>query len=291
MSKILVMGGTSYDTIIKLNKNPIIKGTFFAKASYERCGSTGTAKAAALKKLGADVTLYTLLGEDEFGAKIKTYLTSNEITFVADHFSAGTERHVNLLDDNGARISIFLPRSAEPPVIDEVRLKTLIAASDIIVLNIRDYIIPLIPLLEGKEVWTDLQDYKDMDPYYAPFIAAAKFIFLSSDRLMDYRSTMKKLGRSGKMIVATHGKDGSSAYWENRFYEQSAHDFNLVDSDGAGDNYFAGFLVEYLKKQNLERSLMTASVCGGLAIETTELVPDDLTYDMLERTMIEKGIR
>lgn len=291
MSKILVMGGTSYDTIIKLKKNPIIKGTFFAKDAYERCGSTGTAKAAALKKLGAAVTLYTLLGEDESADKIKTYLELNEITFVADHFSSGTDRHINLLDDNGARISIFLPRCVEPPVIDEARLKTLIADSDIIVLNIMDYNLPFIPLLQGKEVWTDLQDYKDMDPYYIPFIEASKFIFLSSERLMDYRSTMKKLGQSGKTIVATHGKDGSSAYWENHFYEQSAHDFTLVDSDGAGDNYFAGFLVEYLKKQNLERSLMTASVCGGLAIETKELVPADLTYDMLERTMIEKGIR
>lgn len=291
MSKILVMGGTSYDTIIKLKKNPISKGSFFAREVYERCGSTGTSKAVALKKLGADVTFHTLLGDDADGAKIRAYLKANGITYVSDLDPSGTDRHFNLLDDNGARISIFMPRSPEPPQIDRPRLEQLIADSDIIVLNIMEYNLPFIPLLQGKDVWTDLHDYLDTDPFYTPFIEAASHIFLSSDRLMDYRSTLKKLGQSGKMIVATHGKEGSTAYWENRFYEQDAHDFELLDSDGAGDNYFAGFLVEYLKKQNLERSLMTASVCGGLAIETRELVPPDLTYDMLERTMIEKGIR
>ena len=131
----------------------------------------------------------------------------------------------------------------------------------------------------------------DGDSYYDPFIDISEVIFMSSERLMDYRSTMRRLGKKGKLIAATHGKEGSTAYWQNRFYEQSAHDFNLVDSEGAGDNYFSGFLVEYLKKGNLERSLMMASVCGGLAIETKDLVPADLTYDMLVETMIKKGIR
>lgn len=291
MSKILVMGGTSYDTILKLKKNPVSRGTYFAQEAYERCGSTGTAKAAALHKLGAEVTLHTLLGEDEPGQRIRSYLAAHAIPFVADRFAGGTDRHVNLLDETGARISVFLPRSAAPPVIDEARLRQLIAECDTIVLNILDYNLPFLPLLAGKEVWTDLHDYQEGDPYYAPFIEAAQFIFLSSDRLMDSRQTMKKLGQTGKLVVATHGGEGSTAFWENRFFEQSAHDFTLVDSDGAGDNYFAGFLVEYQKKQNLERSLMTASVCGGLAIETRELVPADLTYEMLERTMIDKGIR
>ncbi|MFZ2258295.1 MAG: carbohydrate kinase family protein [Clostridiaceae bacterium] len=291
MSKILVMGGTSYDTIIKLKKNPILKGTFFAEDSYERCGSTGTTKAVALKKLGADVTLYSRLGRDFAGDQIKAYLTHNKVPFVTDEIESGTERHINLLDESGDRISIFLPQAPVSIGLDELRLKALIVESDIIVLNIMDYNLPFIPLLKEKEVWTDLHDYLDMDPYYNPFIEASQFVFLSSDRLMDYRSTLKKLGRGGKMVVVTHGKEGSTAYWENRFYEQSAHDFTLVDSDGAGDNYFSGFLVEYLKKRNLERSLMTASVCGGLAIETKELVPESLNYDMLERIMIQKGIR
>ncbi len=291
MGKILVMGGTSYDTIIKLKKNPVSRGTFFAKDAYDRCGSTGTSKAVALQKLGMNVTLYSLLGEDEAGDRIRTYLKDHQVPLADDRFPSGTERHINLLDDSGARISIFLPRSSEKPEIKEERLHRLIAESEIIVLNIMSYNVPFIPLLKGKQVWTDLHDYQDLDPYYTPFIDAAQFIFLSSDRLMDYRSTMKRLGSTGKLIVATHGKEGSTAYWKDHFYEQSAHDFTLVDSDGAGDNYFAGFLTEYLKKGNLERSLMTASVCGGLAIETKELVPENLNYEMLERIMIEKGIR
>ncbi|KAF5074495.1 carbohydrate kinase family protein [Proteiniclasticum sp. QWL-01] len=291
MADILVMGGASYDTIIQLPKNPVTKGTYYAKDAYDRCGSTGIAKAVALQKLGASVTLHTLLGEDLEGQAITKHLRQCGIHLVTDPDPSGTELHFNLLDEEGERITILLPRGRDHRRINEVRLRRLIADAQLVVLNILEYNQPLIPLLEGKEVWTDLQDYVEQDPYYTPFIEASQVIFLSSDRLTDYRATMRRLGQGGKLIVATHGKEGSTAFWNHRFYEQSAHDFHLVDSEGAGDNYFAGFLVEYLKKQNLERSLMMASVAGGLSIETKELVPSDLTYDMLVSTMIRKGIR
>lgn len=291
MAKILVMGGASYDTIIRLDKNPMTRGTYYAQDAYDRCGSTGIAKAVALQMLGADVTFHTLLGDDAEGKSITKHLRHCGIHLVTDTDPTGTELHFNLLDEDGDRISILLPRGRDHTRINEARLKQLIDSADLVILNNLPYNRPLIPLLQGKEVWTDIQDYQDQDPEADPFINAAQVIFFSSDRLSDYRATMRRLGRNEKLIVATHGKEGSTAYWQDRFYEQSAHDFTLVDSEGAGDNYFAGFLVEYLKKRNLERSLMMASVAGGLSIETRDLVPTDLTYDMLVKTMIDKGIR
>lgn len=291
MADILVMGGASYDTIIRLEKNPMTRGTYYAKDAYDRCGSTGIAKAVALQRLGASVTFHTLLGEDVEGRSITKHLRHCGIQLVTDTDPSGTELHFNLLDEDGDRISILLPRARDHSRINEVRLKKIIEDAELIVLNVLDYNRPFIPLLQGREVWTDLQDYMDQDPFYDPFIEVSQVIFFSSDRLSDYRATMRRLGRDDKLIVATHGREGSTAFHQGRFFEQSAHDFDLVDSEGAGDNYFAGFLVEYLKKHNLERSLMMASVAGGLSIETRDLVPAELTYDMLVRTMIEKGIR
>ncbi len=291
MPKILVLGGTSMDTIVQLEKNPVLRGTFFAKESYERCGSTGMAKATALKKLGADVTLHTVLGDDAAGEAILDFLKANEISYAIDLFKGATDRHINILDKDGNRISLFLPGPTQDYDIDRYRLQSLIEDSDLIVLNILPCYKPFMDLLEGRTVWTDLQDYLEGDPFYDEFIKASEVIFMSSDRLIDYRSSMKRMGETGKIIIATHGKEGSTAYLDGKYHEQDAHDFVLVDSDGAGDNYFAGFLVEYIKKRSLERSLMTASVAGGLSIETRAMVPPDLTYDMLERTMIEKGIR
>lgn len=291
MPKILVLGGTSYDTIVQLDQNPVLRGTFFAAESYERCGSTGLAKAAALKKLGADVTLHTVLGNDQAADAILECLEDYQVPHVIDWYEGATDQHINILDQAGNRISLFLPSSTEHSAIDAKRLEGLILDSDLIVLNILAHYKPYLKLLKGCRVWTDLHDYQEGDPYYDAFIEASEVIFLSSERLIDYRSTMRRLGARGKLIVATHGKEGSTAYQDGRYHEQDAHDFVLVDSDGAGDNFFAGFLVEYVKKYSLERSLMTASVAGGLSIETRDLVPPDLTYDMLERTMIERGIR
>jgi aryl-phospho-beta-D-glucosidase BglC (GH1 family) len=64
----------------------------------------------------------------------------------------------------------------------------------------------------NKEVWTDLHDYNEGNPYHKDFIDAADYVFLSSDNLSDYKSTMQDImSRNKKLVVCTHGKKGASA--------------------------------------------------------------------------------
>ena len=185
MSNIFVMGGASFDTIIRLPKNPMTRGTYLAEDAYDRCGSTGVAKSLALQKLGVQVTFHTLLGNDSEGRGITSHLKKSGIHLVTDPDPSGTELHFNLIDEDGDRISIRLPRARDHTTINKVRLLKLIEEASLIVLNIMEYNRPLIPHLKGKRVWTDLQDYMDGDSYYDPFIDISEVIFMSSERLME----------------------------------------------------------------------------------------------------------
>lgn len=292
MAKILVIGASSLDRDVYVRNNPQIYGTTDAEYYIETPGSSGVAKAIALGKLGETVHFHTALGCDEAGEKIRKYLENKNIELTFDNAKSGTNRKIKIIDSAGNKISVHLPGFDDPVDISEDTLKTQIENSDIIVLNHSGYNKRIMHLIRncGKPVWSDLHDYLENDPEYQDLIDVSDYIFMSSDRLTGYREVMKKLGAEGKLIVCTHGKEGSTAFFKDKFYEQSAYDFVPVDTTCAGDIYFAGFLSEYIKKGNLERSLMYASIAGGLSIEARDTLEVDLSHKRVEQTLLSKGI-
>jgi sugar/nucleoside kinase (ribokinase family) len=283
MMKVLILGGTSYDEIIRLTTlpNPIAQ-TLFAP-SYHAVGSTGAGKALAMKRLNIDVTLHSLIGEDEEGKQIQLFLAHNRVPFYYDIVKE-TERHINLIDESGTRISIFTSFLPENPSLNFARLEELISTHDLIVLNIIPYTKQLIPIIKkwNKPVWTDLHDYQLNDPYYDDFIQVAKGIFLSNDRIDDIALTAKHLMQFGsEFVVVTMGHDGSELFVSNEqvIYEPILNRFPHVDSSGAGDSFFSGYLFGYLRKEPWEECMKFGTICGGMAVSSKELASEDLTSE------------
>lgn len=286
MKKVLILGGTSYDEIIYLDRLPEpVSATLFA-SGIEAVGSTGAGKALALTRLNIDNRLHSILGNDEPGNKIIAYLESMGVRFTYD-IDRQTERHVNLMDREGKRISIFVKSSSPDLPLNLERLENMIKEADLIVLNIIGYTKRLIPIIQKyrKEVWTDLHDYQADNPYYKPFIDASDVIFLSSDRLPDYLKWMTTWTREGKkFVVATHGKDGATLVERNKEprFEPIIDAYQLVDANGAGDSFFSGFLYGYLHGNSLEKCLCYGTIAGGVKITSHQLVSEKLSPEYLE---------
>lgn len=292
MPHIGIIGGTTFDHIIHLDSFPSpIPQTIHQAGFHEATGSTGAGKALCLHKLGLPCTLYSLLGNDVQGQHIIRNLQKEGVNFLYDIDPAGTERHVNIMDADGQRISIFVTRSTENPAFSLEKILEVINRSNLLVLNIISYCKKFIPHLAGFKgpVWTDLHDYTDGNPYHESFIEAADTVFLSSDNLKDYRFTMENLiNRGKKLVVCTHGKSGSTALTPGGEWIHcpalSAHP--LADSNGAGDNYFSGFLYAWLKGKDLLSCMQYGSICGALCIGSSELVWPELTADIMEKTFM-----
>lgn len=287
--KILIIGGTTYDAIIYLPHLPEPKPqTIHYAPFHETMGSTGAGKAIPLAKLNKSPILHSIIGNDLFGHKIIEDLAKEGVHFIYDFDPNGTERHVNLMDPQGGRISIFVTQSSVELPLDRVRLEQCIEQCDLVVLNIVGYTKQLIPLVKKhrKPVWTDLHDYDLGNPYHEDYIEIADTIFLSSDQLDDYRAVMMKWIAQGKeLVVCTHGKEGSTALTKDGKWVETPiiPDYPFVDANGAGDNFFVGYLYGFMNGKSVEESLRLGTICAGLCISSKELAYGELNESLLKQ--------
>jgi len=277
MPRTLILGGTTYDHIVTLPQLPTPRPqTIHTAPFHEGTGSTGAGKALTLHQLGLPTLLYSAVGDDWHGRQIVADLTAQGVPgrYLTD--PAGTERHVNIMDAQGQRISMFITQSPAQVAFDAAELAGLVRASDCVVLNIIDYCRQFIPILHNypHAIWTDLHDYNGHNAYHQPFIEAAQYIHLSSDNLPDYRPVMQQLRAAGKqLIVCTHGAAGATLLTaDGQWLEQAAVPApTIVDSNGAGDSFFAGFLYGFLHREPPQKCLQYGALCGSWGVQTQGL--------------------
>lgn len=283
--KILVVGGTSVDEIIPLKNLPEAKpGTLFAE-SFRMIGGTGAGKAVALKRLGNEVRLFSVIGEDPEGEWQKDYFAHEKIDFTYAIDSTGSERHVNLMSESGERISIFTKPLKKDLSIDTEKLVEMAKESDILVINIIPYVRAILPHFAtlNKPVWVDLHDYDGRNPYHKPFLDIATFVTMSSDKLEDQKSLMLQMIDAGKELVAsTAGVDGSDLMTVDRkIHHLDAIDLGYQDANGAGDSFFSGLLTGYMQTRNIVLAHQWAVLAASLAVATKAIASPELTMARL----------
>lgn len=288
MKKIFVCGGASYNAVISLPNFFEPKPQTIHSCDYnETVGNTGAGKALALSKLGFETTLHSLIGNDEYAPKVKSQLNQPHLDFRFFIDPKGTERHLNILNSKGERISIFTNSSSENPLVQYNQYRSLIDSSDYVVINISNYCRNFLPICKAlnKEVWTDLHDYDGYNAYHQDFIEASDYIFFSSENIKDYKVFMEEMIEAGKkLVVCTHGSNGATAYSAEKewIYEPAILDFELVNSNGAGDSFFSGFLYAYAKGKTIEKCMKYATIGGAMCINSPTIVNNLLNASVLE---------
>lgn len=287
--RVLVLGGASYDDIIHLDEfiEPIAK-TVFPKVSYSTPGSTGLGKALAFKKLGYVVDFVAVIGKDYFGQIIEDTLSDAGVKFYPIYRHI-TERHTNIHNKMGERISIFtsIPEYNE---INPNDFEDLIVKADIVSLNIKSYCKAFIPLLKkhSKPIYCDIHDYDGIEEYHKDFINNSDFILMSSDRMNSYQELMKKFLKEGKKwVVCTHANKGSSVLTDEEFVSIPGSNIKIVDTNGAGDNFFVGFVHGYLNDYSIKDCLQLGKIVAETCIKSKEIVSKDLSLEYLNKIFLE----
>ena len=118
-----VLGAASWNRMIHVERLPQgVSATIFDAQETEGAGSTGVGKSMVLAALGCPTTFHCALGRDEYAALIKAACEKRGIGMIVDDQDAPTPRHVNIMDRQGGRYSIFLSNGPVDPAIDEARL-------------------------------------------------------------------------------------------------------------------------------------------------------------------------
>ena len=276
MTRIAVVGAASWNRMVVLDALPEpVPHMEFARDWFDTVGGTSAGKALHLTALGRDTVLDALLGDDEAGARVRDALGAAGVTLRA-HRAARTEQHLNLMTPAGARLSLYLatpddPEAAavDPQVLDDV---------DIAILDLAPRSAELLAVARrrGIPVWTDLHDYDGESAFHRPFLEAADAVFMNADRTDNPWALLARCIDAGPGIaVCTLGADGAialDAY--GRRAEVAAAPASVVDTNGAGDAFFSGFLDAWLDTAgDLEASLEGGARQAVVALSSRHLHP------------------
>ena len=275
----LSLGGIAWNTMIYVDEFPQPRPqSFFSRGSHTTVGSSGAGKALNFASLGCEAGLWGLLGDDEAGDKVRAYLAAQRVTLIEALDPKGTMRHVNLMDDNGDRISIFAHYPSHEFDVDSAPVLPAATAADIVSVTIMNYCRQFLPVLRdlGKPTWIDIHDWDGENPYHAEFIEAADYLFMSSSLHPNWRGFLEDRIEAGATVaVATHGAAGASGMTAERGWIDipAVPVESIVDTNGAGDAFLAGFAVSWLATNDLESSLQAGAAQAARAVQSTELAP------------------
>ncbi|AMC10096.1 kinase [Lutibacter profundi] len=289
MKSIFISGGASYNSVIALDEFPqVIPQTIHHCHFNETIGNTGAGKTLTLSKLGFKTIFHSLIGNDIYGEKVRSFLQEPNLHFISDVDLNGTERHLNIMNSRGERISIFINPSTDEPKIDYQKFQKYITNADYVVINISNYSRNLLPICKqlNKEIWTDLHDYDGKNSYHQDFIDASDYIFLSSDNLPDYKPFMiQQVTKGKKLVVCTHGKGGATAYTHKGEWVEVPiiNNYVMKNTNGAGDAFFSGFLYGFSKGYDTKKCMQFGTISAGLCIESELIANINLSETLIEK--------
>lgn len=273
-------GPASWNHLIALDHLPApVPHMQFARRSWHTVGGTSAGKALHLAGLGVDVRLWAQVGADEDGARLAERLRRAGVVVEAIA-SEQTERHVNLMADGGGRVSLYVS-TPSPPSADEVGAAvSAIAAADLAVVDLGELgrlVLEAMsmPPLSQTPLWMDLHDYDGSTAFHEPFLRAAEGVFMNDDGTDDpWRLMASCLDRGPSLAVCTLGATGAIALEaDGTRHEVAAAPATVVDTNGAGDAFMAGFLAARLRTEPVAVALRAAAEQARLAIETEHLHP------------------
>nr|WP_254666370.1 PfkB family carbohydrate kinase [Humibacillus sp. DSM 29435] len=271
------MGPSSWNTIVQLAHLPAQRPqTLFASGSWTTLGGTSAGKTLHLAELGVrPLLLSTVVGDDDVADLIRTALTNRGLDVVLERASGRSEQHLNLMA-GAARVSIYLSLPAVPPGAVPVETQEAIGRADHVVLDLSERARDAIPYAVSSQatVWTDLHDYDGQSAYHRPFRDAADIVFMSSDALPDPRSLMLEMRAEGKqLVVCTRASEGAIALDAAGWHQVDALPATVVDTNGAGDAFLAGFLSATRGGEGVGSALRSAAAQAVRALGSRHLSP------------------
>jgi sugar/nucleoside kinase (ribokinase family) len=275
--RVLIAGPATWNSIVVLDHLPEpVSHMQFAEVAWSTVGGTSAGKALSLTAAGVDALLYAFVGDDEAGGRVRAAIEGARVP-VRWGASTDTERHINLMTRAGERVSLFIstvsPRASGLP--QDVR--TALTDAEIVVLDLASTSLDLLPLAQdaGRRVWVDVHDYDGTAEFHTPFLAAAEAVFCNADRLDDPVAFLRSRVDAGASFgVCTLGAKGAVAVDSaGRVHRVAAAPVDVIDTNGAGDGFFAGVLGATLAGADLPAAMSAGAVSAAAVLRSRHLHP------------------
>ncbi|WP_322725773.1 adenosine kinase [Streptomyces spongiae] len=286
---VLVLGGSGVDTIVYVPELPLpFADTHMVPAIETRAGQTGDFLAVGLHALGLRTHHLDMIGDDHEGDLVRALHRDRGVPLTEVPLPSGTRRAVNLVGPDGRRLSLYdSTRTRDADRLPKDAVRALAGAARHVHVSISHPCAHTLPLLGEADVTisTDLHDWDGVNPYHEPFALAADLVFVSVAALRDPERTMRGIAERGRarVVVATAGADGAYQLVDGELTHIPAvtPDARVVDSNGAGDAFAAGYLFGHLLGESPRRCGLYGAIAGAHACTVPATLHDPIRRDDL----------
>ncbi|MFE9679861.1 adenosine kinase [Streptomyces sp. NPDC006285] len=270
---VLVLGGAGVDTIVYVPELPLPYADSHLVPSIEaRAGQTGDFVALGVHALGLRTHHLDMLGADHHGDLVRALHRDRGIALTEVPQPAGTKRAVNLVGPDGRRLSLYDgTRGHEDDRLPPETVRALASVSRHVHVSITQPCAHALPLLRemGVTLSTDLHNWDGTQPYQEQFAYEADIVFVSTTALADPERTMRQIAGRGRaeVVVATAGAEGAYQLCDGELTHipPVTPSAPVVDSNGAGDAFAAGYLYGRLTGEPPGRCGLFGAVAGAYA--------------------------
>lgn len=285
--KVLLLGGLLVDRYLHLMYYPERGEDTLINEEKEYIGGCPYNVAISLKNLGADPIVYSAIGNGPLGQFIEDEITTKKFDksciFKAQNGESG---YCLIMLDNDKERTFFAKHGCEGQFSSEIISDSLFDEIEYIYLtgiyllykeNNQDLIRFLAKAKQhGKKIVFDVAPMigsipKEIIEQILPLchtIKVNKNERITLEKIIESELSKSQLLSNIYCIIETNGSHGSIAYYNNKSIHISSYPTTVLDSNGAGDNYIAGFTYGLLNNYDIEQSMKIASACGSLACET-----------------------
>jgi len=259
-----------------------VGGKYLASHFFTSIGGGGANVAIGVRRLGLKSAVMGVIGNNPFKKIILDRLERDKVSYSLSHFEDNyynlsaiflTEKgersivhyvtpHIHLLNEQSRLIGItksrFIYLGNLPEVslterrifLDFFKKKNITTAVNLGVSDCRRSKDQLKPFLDNVDILI-VNGHEFAELVKAPY----KDIHFKDNVVRWYIPYLYD-----QILVVTEGEKGSFAYWQGKvFYQKAVKIEKVVDATGAGDGYTAGFIAEFLKTKDIEKSMLAGS--------------------------------
>ncbi|MGN0974199.1 MAG: ribokinase [Bacilli bacterium] len=282
MKKILVIGSLNIDFSLDVEKIPMPGETVNAKSININNGGKGANQAYTIAKLGGNVSMLGMIGNDEYGKKLKNSLKDvgvNVKNIKLNKKGETGKAFINVADTGENAITIVHGCNYDIDINFIDNNKKLIENADIILMQLeipietveyilkiaKDKTIILDPAPANKKIMEmDLKNVFLMKPNETE-LSTLTNIQIDSDESIEKAATML-IDKGVKNVVVSLGDKGSYLFSQSTSKFFPCIKKKTVDTTAAGDSFIASIAFGLSNNKNIDECIELATKVASIVV-------------------------
>ncbi len=304
MNKITVVGSFVMDVIGTMDDFPLEGQTIIGKKMFTLPGGKGANQAVAAARLGGNVTMIGMVGNDPYGDRFKRLFSEENIDISNVLTSYDEPTAVGLIQTNNKgenKIVVIPGANYDFKISDLEKVKDILKESKIVIAQLElkqevtfrliDLCYELnVPIILNPAPAIPIEDkYLKKLTYLTPNETELEILTgLKVNNLENAKEAIQKLLDLGvETVVATLGSKGAIIGDSEGFHHIEGYKVKVVDTIGAGDSFNGALAYGIVSGHSIVDSVRYANGVGALTVGNQGAIPSLPLKEEVDKFILE----